>query len=128
MANGRFDTVSSPSLGCARMHPLEVETDERDAGARIALRGELDLFSAKALEEELARLEPSRPDVIVLDLRELSFIDSSGLRVLLAADGRARDQHRRFVLVRAPEGVQRIFSIAGLDSRLAMVDDPAEVL
>lgn len=110
------------------MKSLEVETEERDGGARIALRGELDLFSAKALESELERLEPGTPEVLVLDLRELSFIDSSGLRVLLAADSRARDQNRKFVLVRAPEGVQRIFHIAGLDSRLAMVNDPAEVL
>lgn len=110
------------------MKALEVETEERESGACIALRGELDLFSAKALEAELERLEAGGPDVLVLDLRELSFIDSSGLRVLLAADGRAREQARRFVVVRAPEGVQRIFHIAGLDSRLAMVDDPAEVL
>lgn len=112
----------------ARMIPLEVETQEHESGARIALRGELDLFSAKALEEELDRLEPTRPEVLVLDLRELSFIDSSGLRVVLAADGRARDEGRKLVLVRAPEGVQRIFNIAGLDSRLVMVNDPAEAL
>jgi anti-anti-sigma factor len=110
------------------MVALELETEDLAVGTRIALRGELDLFSAKRLEEELERIEPATPEVIVLDLRELTFIDSSGLRVLLSADSRAREGGRKLVLVRAPEGVQRIFHIAGLDSRLAMVDDPAEVL
>ena len=110
------------------MIALELATEEHDGTVTIALKGELDLFSAKKLEAELERVEAQEPALIVLDLRELAFIDSSGLRVVLTADLRARERERRVVLVRAPEGVQRIFHIAGLDARLEMVDDPTHVL
>jgi anti-sigma B factor antagonist len=59
----------------------------------------------------------------VLDLRALSFMDSSGLRALLAADARAKEAGRRLVLVRGDERVQRVLRITRLDERLEIVDD-----
>ena len=50
-------------------------------------------------------------------------MDSSGLRSLVAADSRAREQGRRLVLVRGRDRVQRVFSITRLDERLEIVDD-----
>ena len=65
--------------------------EELDAGAvRIALRGELDLAHAYTFDEELRRVEARRPACVVLDLRELTFLDSCGLARLLAARRRAR--------------------------------------
>jgi len=51
----------------------------------------------------------------VLDLKQVTFLDSSGLRVVVAADQRARGTIRRFAVVRGPETVQRIFEITRLD-------------
>ena len=62
---------------------------------------------------------------MVLDLRGLAFIDSTGLRLIVSADARAREQGRRLAVVRGPEAVQRIFRVTRLDERLDMVDDPA---
>jgi anti-sigma B factor antagonist len=88
----------------------------------VELSGELDLASAVKLEDELKHLEASSPAVIVLDLQALSFMDSSGLRAVLAADSRAREDGRRLVLVRGDERVQRVLRITRLDERLEIVD------
>ena len=67
---------------------------------RVALRGELDLEHAYTFDEELRRVEAPKPSCLVLDLRALSFLDSSGLARLLAASRRARRERRRLLLVR----------------------------
>jgi anti-sigma B factor antagonist len=102
---------------------LEVETEERDGFVRIVLRGELDLSTVKQVEEEITRAETSSPPLIVLDLGSLSFLDSTGLRMIVAADERARDQGRRVAVVRGPDSVNRVFTITKLGDRLEMVDD-----
>ncbi len=106
---------------------LEFETLERDGATHVALRGELDLSSADRVERELERVESERPDLIVLDLRGLTFLDSTGLRLIVTADQRARQSGRRLAVVRGPATVQRVFSITKLDERLDMVDDISEL-
>ncbi|HEY8865504.1 MAG TPA: STAS domain-containing protein [Solirubrobacteraceae bacterium] len=106
---------------------LEVRTAHADGAARIALAGELDIASAPDVEAAFGRLEGSDPPtLIVLDLRELEFMDSTGLRTVVAADTRAREQDRRFEIVRGSDAVHRIFSVTGLDERLVFVDPPAQ--
>jgi anti-anti-sigma factor len=61
----------------------------------------------------LTAVEQGAPSLIVLDLSDLSFIDSSGLRVLLLADGRARESGRELVLTRSTDAVQRVFEMTG---------------
>ena len=106
---------------------LEVETEERDGLVRIALRGELDLSTVGKVQDELKRAESSRPPLIVLDLGSLSFLDSTGLRAIVTADQRARDQGRRVAIVRGPDSVDRVFSITKLGDRLEIVDDISSV-
>jgi anti-anti-sigma factor len=107
---------------------LDVTTHERpDGGAQLELAGELDLASASKLDEELRRVEAGRPSLVVVDLQRLRFMDSSGLRVLLSADSRARDEGRRLVLVRGDQRVQKVLTITRLDERLEIVDDPESI-
>jgi anti-anti-sigma factor len=54
-------------------------------------------------------------------------MDSSGLRLVLEADMRARRDGRRLVVVRGPDAVHRVFTVATLDKRLEFVDDPSDV-
>jgi anti-anti-sigma factor len=86
--------------------------------------GELDLASAEELETHLKQLESSEPDVLVLDLRELDFMDSTGLRTVIAADARARERGARLVVVRAPDEVDRVFRLTRMDQHLELVDEP----
>jgi len=105
---------------------LEFETRERHDHVHLALRGELDLSTTDKVETELRRVEESYPPVVVLDLSGLTFLDSTGLRLIVTADQRARQSDRRLTIVKGPAIVQRVFSITKLDERLDMVDDAAD--
>jgi anti-anti-sigma factor len=106
---------------------LEVDTVEGDGLVRLRLKGELDLSTVSKVDEELKRAESGTPALIVLDLSELTFLDSTGLRLVIRADQRARDEDRRLAVVKGPESVQRVFSITRVDERLEMVDDVAQL-
>ena len=110
------------------MPTLEFETTLNGTVAVIAPTGELDLFGAALLESELDRLAAD-PElaVVVLDLRGLEFMDSSGLRLVVLADMHARESGRRFALVKGVETVHRVFEITRMSDRLDFVTDPAEV-
>lgn len=103
---------------------LTLDIENGDRAVRLALKGELDISSAGRVEEQLGKLQDGDPELFVLDLRELEFMDSTGLRLIVRADEAAREQGTRFVIVRGPEPVQRVFEIVGLDSRLDMADEP----
>jgi anti-anti-sigma factor len=104
---------------------LELKTEDEDGGVRLELAGELDISSAPVLEEALGRIEADQPSLLLVDLRALDFMDSTGLRTLVSANQRARTQGRRLAIVRGPEQVDRIFSVTRLDERFEIVDDPA---
>jgi anti-sigma B factor antagonist len=106
---------------------LEVTTAERDGFVHVSLLGELDLSTVGKVQEELRRVEKSSPPTVVIDLSRVTFLDSTGLRCIVTADERARDEGRRLVIVRGPDPVQRVFSITRLEERLEMVDDVAAV-
>ena len=105
------------------MEILEVQTEDRNGPIHISLKGELDLSTVGKVQDELRRVEASAPAVVVLDLSKLTFLNSTGLRCLVTADERAREEGRRVVIVRGPDAVQRVFSITRLEERLEMVDD-----
>ena len=107
------------------MEILDVRTEDRDGLVHMALVGELDLSSVAKVQEELRRIEADAPAKLVVDLSKLSFLDSTGLRCIVTADERAREQGRRIVIVRGPDAVQRVFAITRLEDRLEMVDDAA---
>jgi anti-sigma B factor antagonist len=98
--------------------------EELEPGAvRFALRGELDLAHAYTFDEELRGVELTRPALVVIDLRELTFLDSCGLARLLAARRRARRLGHRLVLVRGSAAVQRLFAMTAVDEAFEMVSD-----
>jgi anti-anti-sigma factor len=93
----------------------------------LAVSGDLDLAGAGALERALEEAQRSAPPAVVLDLRELDFMDSSGLRTVIVAAQRAEEDARRFALVPGKAQVMRVFEITRMEERLEFVDDPAEV-
>ena len=93
----------------------------------VSLKGELDLSTVAKVEEELRRVEASDATLLVLDLSGLTFLDSTGLRAVITADERARAQGRRFVIIKGPDAVQRVFAITRLEERLEMVDDDSSL-
>jgi anti-anti-sigma factor len=103
--------------------PFEVTIEQRAGGVYVTLSGELDISTAQRLEDDLRRVEADGPELIVLDLQRLSFMDSTGLRLLITADMRARQAERRVVIVQGNEMVQRVMRLTRLDERLDIVED-----
>jgi anti-anti-sigma factor len=106
---------------------ITFSVDETADRTVLAFSGELDIAAVAEIEPELTRLELARPGLFVLDLRAVTFLDSSGIRMILAADARAREQERRLVVVPGPEPVHRVFELALLDRRLEFVQDSSGI-
>jgi anti-anti-sigma factor len=96
---------------------LQSEPDG-DAHA-VRLFGELDLASAGLLDEELQRVEATDVPRIVLDLKGLEFIDSTGLNLIIKSSDRTEG---RMALLRGSQRVQRTFELCALDGRLRFLD------
>jgi anti-anti-sigma factor len=94
-----------------------VDTEYTGRCARLALRGELDLATVALLDDELAAVWAQEVRRIEIDLRELSFVGSSGIASLLEVNTRARNAGVTLALVRGPAQVQRIFEITGIESQ-----------
>jgi anti-sigma B factor antagonist len=107
--------------------PFDVTIEQHGAAVHVVMTGELDISTAQRLEDDLLRVEADRPDPIVLDLQQLTFMDSTGLRLLITADSRARAEDRRLVIVQGNEMVQRVMRLTRLDERLDIVENPSAV-
>jgi anti-anti-sigma factor len=86
------------------------------------------LASRPALEQALARENGSDTELVILDLRSLEFMDSTGLSVLVKANQHALETGKRFGLVKGSSQVQRLLSLTGIDERITVADTPEELL
>ena len=107
---------------------FNVQTHDGNQAVVIEVRGELDLASSPALEQELERGAAAQAEVVIVDLRGLEFMDSTGLSVLVRAHQRASENGQRFGVVRGPQQVQRLLSLTGVADRLTLADTPDELL
>jgi anti-anti-sigma factor len=90
--------------------------------ANVELIGELDLAAVEQVELVLRRAERSRMPILLIDLSGLHFIDLPGLRLLLAADERARRRGQRLVLLRPPPEAFSVFALTEADQTLTFLD------
>jgi anti-anti-sigma factor len=98
-------------MGFAPQFTARIES--RNGVARIALEGDLDMSTVPVLSGHLGRFEADGMAGIMLDLRDLTFVDCSGLRVFLAARERSNANGHRFILVGASPGARRLFELTG---------------
>ena len=91
----------------------------------LALAGELDFTSAAEAEKRLVALALAPGDQLALDLRAVTFIDSTGIRLILKAREQARRQRAGFVVICVPGEVTRVLALSGLDGQLDIVSRPA---
>lgn len=94
----------------------------------VAVSGELDLASGPELETELDRLSGPETKMVVIDLRELDFMDSTGLSIIVRAHQRMADEGCEMGLVKGSQQVQRLLDLTGVADRLRLVDTPEELL
>ena len=106
-----------------RAAPFRVDVHPEREVVRVAPVGELDMATAPLLERELVELRSSGFDHLVLDMRGLTFLDSSGIRVVVAEHRSAQASDREFSLISGPRAVQRVLELCGLLEHLHVHDD-----
>jgi anti-sigma B factor antagonist len=95
--------------------------------ALIALSGELDIASAPELEQALDQIsEPTK--LVIVDLRELEFMDSTGLSMLVRAHQSLSERDCELTLIKGQPQVQRLLDLTGVADRLRLVSEPGELL
>ena len=106
----------------ARAEPLlRVERNDRDGVPYLELIGELDLSTVYPLKLRLELAESEGPELIVVDLRQVTFMDSIGLGILLAHHLRARQAGRELALVQGPPNIQDLFELTGTHDKFDWV-------
>jgi anti-anti-sigma factor len=91
----------------------------------VSPTGEIDLATIGHVREAVDRDHDGRGS-LVLDLRSVEFMDTSGLRYVLELSERAAKEGFGLRVVRGSAAVQRVFEVSGLEARLPFVDDPAQ--
>jgi len=104
---------------------LAIERESAGKAVRIRLTGELDLGTRHRLAAELEQVEADWPDLLVIDLAGVTFMDSSGLGELVGAARRGRDAGRRVVLLRGQGAVERMLEVAGVGGVVERAPDAA---
>ncbi|HYZ79626.1 MAG TPA: STAS domain-containing protein [Solirubrobacteraceae bacterium] len=106
------------------MPEFEIERLDDTVQVHLKLRGDLDLYTAPEFDDVLVAVEGEKWPTIVLDLRELEFIDSMALRLIMRTQARAEQDGRRLIIVRGPAFIDRVLELAGLTQHLELVDEP----
>jgi anti-sigma B factor antagonist len=108
---------------------FRIQTHEAERGSWvIELAGEVDLYTAPELKQELIRIIDSGAKVVVVDLEETTFIDSTTLGVLLGAVKRLRPAGGSLLLVCSDRNIRKIFEITLLDRVFSIFETRAEAL
>lgn len=107
---------------------LKVETRHEGDVAVVAATGEVDVFTAPGLDSEITALLEQGTSRLVVDLTGVSFLDSTGLGVLVKGLKTARDAGGSMQLVVTSDRIRKIFDITGLDASLPLFDTVDDAL
>ena len=102
--------------------PLRIDTVERGGSLVLVIQGELDIVTSPLLDEALARARATDAASIVVDLFAVSFIDSTGLHVLIRHT-RTEDGGARVRVTKGSPQTQRVFELSGAMEYLPFVSD-----
>ncbi|HTZ64138.1 MAG TPA: STAS domain-containing protein [Solirubrobacteraceae bacterium] len=112
----------------AAQEHLRVELRRESDRVVMALSGELDLASAPLFQRQLDRAEIHSAPMLVLDLEDLEFIDSTGLRIVLSARAGARERGQEFAVTPGSQQVQRLLNMTRVSEHLRIIEPPGEML
>jgi anti-anti-sigma factor len=105
------------------MTPLSFEVREASGSARLLLRGELDAASAEDADSALRHLLGRGFDLVVIDLRELDFMDSTGVKFLVDGRDTARELGVKIALAYGGGPVERVLTVSGVTTLFERQDD-----
>ncbi len=104
-----------------RLKRFDIEIERRGHYAVVRPVGELDLAAVDILEAALSPVETEFGE-IVIDLRQVEFLDSTGLRVILSADARSRSNGFKLKVINGTEQVRHVLALTGMDKHLPLID------
>jgi anti-sigma B factor antagonist len=113
-------------MGQAVSSHLTLGISRRGGTTVVAVGGELDIASAPMLKDAIDRARQDDADDLVVDLRDLEFMDVSGLRVLMRAQQRADETGGRLRLANVRDSVRRLLALTGASEILSIEDLPGE--
>ena len=116
--SGRTRLMRSGSQSPPTAQTFRCRVSRQDGTAIVRAIGELDLATVHILDDQLAALRDAGYRRLILDLRNLAFIDSAGLHCILRYDSQARQDGFSIELVQGPPAVRRIFEITGTNAHL----------
>ena len=102
--------------------PFRIDVEPERESVRVAPIGELDIATVEKLRAEVERLRAAGFTDLVLDLRAVRFLDSTGLRLVLELDQAAREASQELLLIRGSAVVQRIFEVTQVSDRLQFIE------
>ena len=102
--------------------PFTAVVEAGEDGARVRFLGELDLATVQQAEAAVAQARRGSPGALRLDLSELTFIDSSGMRLVMQVHAACRADGRTLIIEPGPRGVQRVFELAEVHRVLPFAD------
>jgi anti-anti-sigma factor len=103
---------------------FRLEVTSKGGATVVRVHGELDLATSPGLEQELERLAEDHAPLLIVDLAELDFMDSTGLSVLVRAQQRVEEGGHRFGLINSSQQVQRLLTLTGVRDRLVLDEIP----
>ena len=110
----------------AIVRPLEIRDQVLEGRGRLELIGELDLATVPRLVQAVEAIRARGASEVTIDLSQLAFLDSSGLRELIVLRDRALAEDWTLALVRPPQPALSIFQITRAEENLPFVDDDGE--
>jgi len=106
---------------------LRIVTQQRADRLILELHGELDMVSSPQLSQAVSELDGG-PPAVVLDLREVTFLDSTGLKAIFGARNLAGERGQRFAVTPGSPQVQRLLSLTRLGEHLTVIETPDDVV
>ena len=105
---------------------FDLRVDHHGSTAILRVSGEFDLVGAERVDACMDELARNSPDAVVIDLRAVTFLDSTGLRSLIRARAKGADAEWSLKLVRGSEQVHRVLTLTRMDAHFDFAD-PSEV-
>jgi anti-anti-sigma factor len=102
--------------------PFDVQIEQDPTGISVRVRGDIDIATIRSLEDARERVLAKAPRSVLIDLRAVGFVDSSGLKFLLETLARSQQEGWTLQILRPAETAMKVFMITGADKHLPFVD------
>ncbi|MCR4435192.1 MAG: STAS domain-containing protein [Clostridiales bacterium] len=94
---------------------LKIREEQLSDSMTVYISGEVDIYTSQALKDKLYEIIDSTPTDLVIDCRELKYIDSTGLGIFVGALKKAKQREKKICISNLKENIKKLFIITGLD-------------